>query len=40
MFINDLKIGNFCIDSKTCSVFEESLINYKFKIMNREGPNL
>ncbi len=33
-----LKNGNFCIDSKTCSVFEESLINYKFKIVEREDP--
>ncbi len=36
--LNDLKSGNFCIDSKTCSVFEESLINYKFKITEREDP--
>ncbi len=33
-----LKNGNFCIDGKTCSIFEESLINYKFKIINREDP--
>ncbi len=33
-----LKKGNFCIDGKTCSIFEESLINYKFKIINREDP--
>ena len=33
-----LKNGNFCIDSKTCSVFEESLISYKFKIIEREDP--
>ena len=31
-----MKIGNFCIDSKTCSVSDESLINYKFKIIDRE----
>ena len=31
-----LKNGNFCIDSKTCSVFEESLISYKFKIVDKE----
>ncbi len=31
-----LKNGNFCIDSKTCSVFEESLISYKFKIVDNE----
>ena len=33
-----LKNGNFCIDSKTCSVLEESLITYKFNIMVREDP--
>ena len=33
-----LKNGNFCIDRKTCSVFEESLINYKFKILDKEDP--
>ncbi len=33
-----LKKGNFCIDGKTCSIFEESLISYKFKIINREDP--
>ena len=36
--LNGLKNANFCIDSKTCSVFEESLINYKFKIIDREDP--
>ena len=36
--LNDLRSGNFCIDNKTCSVFEESLINYKFKITGREDP--
>ncbi len=33
-----LKKGNFCIDEKTCSIFEESLISYKFKIINRTDP--
>ena len=33
---NNLESGNFCIDSKTCSIFEESLINYKFNIIDRE----
>ncbi len=33
-----LKKGNFCIDAKTCSIFEENLISYKFKIINREDP--
>ena len=36
--LNDLTSGKFCIDSKTCSVFEEGLINYKFKITGREDP--
>ena len=36
--LNDLRKGNFCIDSKTCSIFEESLINYKFKITERDDP--
>ncbi len=31
-----MESGNFCIDSKTCSIFEESLINYKFNIIDRE----
>ena len=34
----NLKSGNFCIDNKTCSVFEESLITFKFKIINKEDP--
>ena len=34
----NLEKGNFCIDSKTCSVFEESLISYKFKIIERKDP--
>tara|TARA_B100000401_G_C52811198_1_gene723861 strand:- start:2013 stop:3692 length:1680 start_codon:yes stop_codon:yes gene_type:complete len=33
-----LKKGNFCIDEKTCSFFEEGLLNYKFKIIKREDP--
>ena len=32
----NLKNGNFCIDDKTCSVFEESLIGYKFKIVSKK----
>ena len=36
--LNNLRSGNFCIDNKTCSVFEESLINYQFKITGREDP--
>ena len=34
----NLKNGNFCIDDKTCSVFEESLISYKFKIVSKKDP--
>ena len=34
----NLKSGNFCIDDKTCSVFEESLISYKFKIISKKDP--
>ncbi len=34
----NLKSGNFCIDDKTCSVFEESLISYKFKIVSKKDP--
>ena len=34
----NLKFGNFSIDSKTCSVFEESLIKYKFKVVEKEDP--
>ena len=34
----NLKSGNFCIDNKTCSVFEESLITFKFKITEKEDP--
>ena len=30
--LNSLKIGNFCIDNQTCSIFEEELIKSKFKI--------
>ena len=40
-FLNCLikfKSGNFSIDSKTCSVFEESLINYRFKIISKKDP--
>ena len=36
--LNKLKNGNFCIDSKTCSVFEESLINHKFKFLKEKIP--
>ena len=36
--ISGLKNGNFSIDNKTCSVFEESIISYKFKIISKEDP--
>ncbi len=36
--INHLKIGTFCIDDKTCSTYEESLIKSKFKILQRNDP--
>ena len=36
--LTNLKSGSFSIDDKTCSVFEESLINYKFKIIERKDP--
>ena len=34
----NLKSGNFCIDDKTCSVFEEGLISNKFKIVSKKDP--
>ena len=36
--LTKLKKGNFCIDGKTCSFFEESILNYKFKIIKRDDP--
>ena len=36
--INHLKKGTFCIDEKTCSTFEESLIKSKFKILYKTDP--
>ena len=36
--MKDLKKGNFSIDAKTCSIFEESLLSSKFKIITREDP--
>ena len=33
-----LKNGNFGIDNKTCSIFDESLINHKFNILERKDP--
>ncbi len=36
--INHLKKGTFCIDEKTCSTFEESIIKSKFKILQKTDP--
>ena len=36
--LTNLENGNFCIDGKTCSVFEESFINFKFKVIEKEDP--
>ncbi len=36
--LNSLKKGNFCIDQQTCSIFYESLIHSKFKILYRQDP--
>ena len=36
--INHLKRETFCIDEKTCSTYEESLIKSKFKILQRNDP--
>ena len=33
-----LNFGNFCIDSQTCSIFDEELIKSKFKINNKIDP--
>ena len=36
--LNSLKKGSFCIDNQTCSVFNEELINSKFKIVDKIDP--
>ncbi len=36
--INNFSNGNFCIDKNTCSVFDESIIKSKFKIISRDDP--
>ena len=36
--LNSLKGNSFCIDSKTCSILNENLINSKFKIEKRIDP--
>jgi len=36
--INRLKGANFIIDNKSCSIFDEKIIKYKFKILNQQDP--
>ena len=36
--INNFKFENFCIDKNTCSVFDESIIKSKFKIISKNDP--
>ena len=36
--LDNLQTGNFSIDKKNLLSFEESLINYKFKIIEKEDP--
>ena len=36
--INQLKGANFIIDNKSCSIFDEKIIKYKFKILNQQDP--
>ena len=36
--ISNLKIGVFCIDKNTCSVFENDILNSKFKISSNIDP--
>ena len=36
--ISSLKIGVFCIDKNTCSVFENEILNSKFKILSNIDP--
>ena len=36
--INNFKLGNFCIDKNTCSIYEKNLINSKFKITHENDP--
>ena len=36
--INKFKSGTFCIDENTCSIFEQGLIDSKFKIIYKHDP--
>ena len=36
--LTNLKIGNFCIDETTCSIFEHQIISSKFKITHFNDP--
>ena len=36
--IFDLKKGTFCIDKNTCSIYEQQIINSKFKIIHDNDP--
>ena len=36
--VSKLKEGNFCIDEKTCSIFEKQIIQSKFKIVKNLDP--
>ena len=36
--INNFKDGDFCIDKNTCSVFDETIIKSKFKIVSQDDP--
>ena len=36
--ISNLKIGSFCIDKNSCSLFEQQIINSKFKITHLNDP--
>ena len=38
LFINGLKKGKIIIDYRTCSIFYESILRKKFKILNKEDP--
>ncbi len=38
LFINRLKKGKVIIDYRTCSIFYESILKKKFKILNKEDP--
>ena len=38
LFINGLKKGKVIIDYRTCSIFYESILRKKFKILNKEDP--